>query len=311
MLSRSAAIWTTFLSFPDLRTMLRTSLLLLFALPFAAFAQNDALAHLDQSRKAYVAEDYATALLHADSAIALDESLPGALKLRGDIKQRQNNLHGALVDYTKAERIDANDPRLYVSRSAIYITEGRLKEAFRDTDKALKLDPNDADALYNRACASYLGQANEAALRDLERSLKIRPGNADALFLSGVVKGELYKEDAGLADIQAALALNPKLAGARMSAAVLLFEMKRYEEAIQAFTEVIDEQGTDLMEAYYYRADSHYNLENKDSACADWRKSAELGDKDAVFVVRNYCLTEETKIPKKPVKKSRKTVIEF
>lgn len=293
--------------------MLRRSLFALSLLPLLASAQPDAKAqrHLEEARTAYKAADYDSALLHADSAVTLQQDLPGALKLRGDIKQRQNNLHGALMDYTKAERVDGNDPRLYVSRSAVYITEGRLKEALRDTDKALKLAPDDADAHYNRACANYLGQMNEAALRDLERALKLRPDNADALFLRGVVKGELFKEGDGLADIQAAMAINPKLAGARMSAAVLLFEMKRYEEAIQEFGLVIAEEGTDLMEAHYYRADCHYQLKNKEAACADWSASAKLGDKDAVFIVRNYCLTDEESIPKKPVKKPRKTVIEF
>lgn len=292
--------------------MLRPFLLLLLFSPLLTKAQgNEAMMHLDLARKAYAGQDHALALAHADSAVALDSQLPGALKLRGDIKQRQGNLHGALMDYTKAERVDGEDPRLYVSRSAVYITEGRLKEAIRDTDKALKLDPTDADALYNRACAGYLGQQNDGALRDLERALSVRPDHAEALFLRGVVKGELYKEDAGLADIQAAMALNPTLPGARMSAAVLLFEMERFEEAAAEFGKVIDAADTDLMEAHYYRADCHYNLGNKESACADWIKSAELGDKDAVFIVRNYCLTDEEKIPKKPVRKPRKTVIEF
>ncbi len=296
--------------------MIRTLTTALLFCPVLLLAQPsagtvEALAHLERSRAAYAAENYDLALAHVDSALSLDGNLASGLKHRGDIKQRQNNLHGALMDYTKAERIDQSDPRLYVSRSAVYVTEGRLKEAIRDTDKALKLDPTDADALYNRACASYLGRQNDAALRDLESSLKLRPENADALFLRGVVKGELFKEDAGLADIQAAMALNPDLVGARMSAAVLLFEMERYAEAIDAFSLVIDENDLDLMEAYYYRADCHYNMDNKEAACADWNKSADLGDKDAVFIVRNYCMTDEAKIPKKPVKKPRKTVIEF
>lgn len=296
--------------------MIRTLTTALLLCPTLLLAQpssgaNEALAHLEKSRAAYAAEDYDLALAHADSAITLDGSIPGGLKHRGDIKQRQNNLHGALMDYTKAERLDQSDPRLYVSRSAVYVTEGRLKEAIRDTDKALKLDPTEADALYNRACASYLGRQNEMALRDLEDALELSPQNGAALFLRGVVKGELFKEDAGLADIQAAMAIDPKLIGARMSAAVLLFEMERYSEAIEEFSKVIAENDVDLMEAHYYRADCHYNLDNKEAACADWRKSADLGDKDAVFIVRNYCMTDEEKIPKKPVRKPRKTVIEF
>jgi tetratricopeptide (TPR) repeat protein len=294
----------------DLRTMLRSLLLALLLLPSLAWAQNEALYHLAEARKAYTADDLDLALLHADSAAKIDDKLAGVLKLRGDIKQRKGNLHGALIDYTKAERVDNKDPRLYISRSAVYITEGRLKEAIRDTEKAIKLAPNDADAYYNRACANYLGQNNEAALRDLERAVNMKEGNADALFLRGVVKGELFKEEEGLADIEEAIRLNPDIAGGRMSAAILLFEMERYAEAIERFTDVIDRGGDELMEAHYYRADCHYNMGNKELACADWVQSAEMGDKDAQFIVRNYCMTDEAKIPKKPVRQ-RKTVIEF
>ena len=139
----------------------------------------------------------------------------------------------------------------------------------------------------------------------------MREGNADALFLRGVVKGELFKEEDGLTDIEEAIRLDPAIAGGRMSAAVLLFELERYEQAIERFTEVIEAGGDELKEAYYYRADCHYNLGDKERACADWTQSGELGDKDAQFIVRNYCMTDELKIPKKPLKKPRKTVIEF
>jgi tetratricopeptide (TPR) repeat protein len=291
--------------------MFRSTLLLTALFPLLLFAQNDALVQLEKARSAYDANDLTLALSHADSALTMDREVPGGYKLRGDIKQRQADLHGAMVDYVKAEKLDANDPRLYVSRSAIHITEGRVKEALRDVDKALDLDKTDPDAWYNRACANYLGQNNDAALRDLERCLELRPENADALFLRGVVKGELYKEASGIADIEAAMALKPEIAGSRMSLAVLLFEDKQYEEAIVQFGEVIAAKDADLKDAYYYRADCHYALENKEKACADWRMAADMGDGDAKFIERNYCNTDEDKIPKKPVRGRRRTVIEF
>ncbi len=290
--------------------MIRHLLTIALMMPLFAWGQNEGLYHLAEARKAYTANELDLALAHADSAVSLDNKLPGALKLRGDIKQRQANYHGALVDYTKAERVDDTDARLYVSRSAIYITEGRLKEATRDASKAIKLAPEDPDGYYNRACAHYLGQNNEGALRDLERAVALNDRNGEALFLRGVVKGELYKEEDGLADIDAALALDPNIAGAAMSAAVLLFELERYEEAITRFTALIKADSPDALEAHYYRADCYYNLGNKVRACADWTIVAETGDKDAQFIVGNYCMTDEEKIPKKPVR-SRKTVIEF
>lgn len=290
--------------------MVRPLLALALLLPCIAQAQLPASEHLRLAREAYTAGTWDPALAHADSAIALDAELPGAYKLRGDIRQHQGNLHGALLDYTRAEKQDPNDARLYVSRSAIHITEGRLREAMKDVGMALKLDPKDPDAWYNSACANYLGQNADGALKDLEEAVELKSDHADALFLRGVVKGELFKEEGGLADIDAALKLKPGIPGGRMSFGVLLFETGRYEEAIVAFTEVIGTDDPELKEALFYRGDCHYHLEDKANACTDWRRSGELGDKDAQFIVRNYCNTDAVKIPKKP-QKDRKTVIEF
>lgn len=295
----------------DLRAMFRSILSCLALLPMALWAQPDAGDHLKNAQDAYNANELGRALAFADSAIALDPEIPGGYKLRGDIKQRQQDMHGALMDYVKAEKVEPDNARLYVSRSAVHITENRVKEAMRDIDKAIDLDRTDPDAWYNRACANYIGRNNEGALRDLERSLELRPNNADALFLRGVVKGELFKEDEGAQDIEAALNLKPDMADGLMSLGVLQYEMKEYDKAIGTFTQVIDAKDETLKEALYYRADCYYALKNKEKACESWRQAAELGEADSKFIVRNYCNTTEEKIPKKPVRGRRKSVIEF
>lgn len=288
------------------RPLLLTSILL----SFSANAQRSATEHMEAARSAYDAGTLEPALAHADSAIQLDAAVAGGYKLRGDIKQRQRNLHGALMDYTRSEKYEPDNARLYVSRSAVLISEGRLRDAVKDTEKALDLDPTDADAWYNRACADYMGRNPEGAMRSLERALKERPVFAEALFLRGVVKGEKYKEKAGIDDIKFALQLDPNLPGGWMSLGVLQFESELFDAAIETFTRVIGLKDHELGVAYYYRADCHYHQGDKDKACPDWRRSGELGDKDAQFIVRNYCNTDAETIPKKP-RKQRNTVIEF
>lgn len=290
--------------------MKRIAALPLLLLALGAHAQDDLLR---AAEAAYAGGALDSALACVDRAIQADGSSARAYKLRGDIRQRRQQLELALIDYKKSETLDPNNPRLYVSRSAARITEGNIKGALRDLDKAIELDPADADAWYNRACAHYLVQDNAQALKDAEKALKLRDDHADALFLGGVVKGELFKEDAGLEDIQRALALKPGIPGGRMSAAILLYEMERFDEAIAAFTEVLaqDTAAADLRDAHYYRGDCHYNLKHKEEACRDWRASAGLGDRDAVFIVKNYCDTDEEKIPRKPRRKRRNTVVSF
>lgn len=291
--------------------MSRTVLLILAAsLPAILLAQRTADEHLAEARRAYGSAELDRALAHADSALRLDATVSGGHKLRGDIKQRQRNFHGALLDYTKAERQDPEDPRLYVSRSAVHISQGHLREAVADCDRAIRLAPDDPDAYYNRACADYMGRNNDGAMRSLERAVKLKGDHAEALFLRGVVRGEQYKEAAGIEDLKAALALNPDIPGGWMSLGVLQFEHKAYEDAIGTFTRVIDAEDEELMVAHYYRADCHYQQERKDMACIDFRRSAELGDRDAQMIVRSYCNTDADRIPKKPGKQ-RKSVIEF
>ncbi len=290
--------------------MARSLLLALLLAPCALFAQGSAQDHLTAARTAYEADTLSLALAYADSAIQLDPNIMGGLKLRGDIKQRQRNFHGAMMDYTRAEKVEPENPRLFISRAAVHISEGNLKEAVQDCDRAIKLDPNDADAWYNRACADYMGHNNDGAMRSLEKAVKLKGEHADALFLRGVVRGEQYKEAAGIEDIKAALQLNPKIAGGWMSLGVLQFENEQYQDGIESFTRAIDVDDEEKKTAFYYRGDCYYHLEDKDNACINWRQSAKLGDKDAQFIVKNYCMTDAETIPKKP-KKRRNTVIEF
>lgn len=276
-----------------------------------AFAQGDASTYLVAATADYEACLLDSALVKVDRALAEDSSLARAFKLRGDIRQHQQDFDAAMDDYRSAEKLDNTNPRLYVSRSALHITEGNAKGGLRDADKALALDENDADAWYNRGWALYQGGDLDAALRSVRRALDNHPGFPEALYLSGVIKGARYDEAAGVEEIAEALAMKPSIPGGLMSLAVLLFEDKRYEEAIPKFTEVIATDSTELAAAYYYRADSHYNLGDKEKACADWLRSMRLGDKDASFIKRNYCDTDASKIPKKPKRQPRKTTIQF
>src|SRR5688572_27303772 len=91
---------------PDLRPMLRSLLPALLLLPCGLFAQRSAQEQLALAQQAYAADTFDLALAHADSAIRMDEAIPGGYKLRGDIKQKKRDMHGALIDYTKAAKLE-------------------------------------------------------------------------------------------------------------------------------------------------------------------------------------------------------------
>lgn len=276
-----------------------------------ALAQRTAETEMADANLAFRDGQQDSALARVDRALQLDPALAEAYKLRGDIHQKRKAFDTALEDYNKAEDLDPSDARLYVSRSALRISEGNYKGAIRDCERAIELDPTEADAFNNRAWALYLTDAGDAALKDAIKAVRLRPTHAEAMYLCGIIKGERYNEEEGLADLDAALQLNPHLPGGVMSMAVLLYESQHYEKAVEKFNEVIASDTTELAAAHYYRGQSYYEMEDKENACKDFNKAARMGDKDAVFIKKNYCDTDATKIPRKPRKGARKTSIEF
>lgn len=287
---------------------------LLLALPPLLFAQPGPPASQQQYDAALLAAKAGqldSAMAGVQRAITMDPGNAKAFKLRGDLNQRMDKSDAALEDYKMSEQLDPNNARLYISRAALRISKGMQKTALKDCEKAIQLDPADPDGYYNRACALYLGGNTEAARKDAEKAVKLKPDHADALYLSGVTKGELFQEEAGLADIDAALKLKPSIPGGLMSMAVLLYEGERYEEAIDKFTEVIATDTSELAAAHYYRGDCFYHMKDKLKACEDYAASAALKDKDAIFIRKNYCETDLEKIPKKPVRKHHRTMVEF
>ncbi len=252
-----------------------------------------------------------SAMASVQRAIVHDPADARAYKLRGDLHQRKDEVDEALDDYNRSEQLDPNNARLYISRSALRISKGMLKTALKDCEMAIELAPDDPDGYYNRACLLYLGDNVEGARKDAERAVKLDPQHADALYLAGVANGELHQDEIGLAQIADALALKPTIPGGVMSMAILLYESLRYEEAIVKFSEVLATDTNNLADAYYYRGDCYYHLKNKEKACADFSACAALKDKDAVFIRKNYCETDLGHIPKKPVRKRRRTMVEF
>ncbi|MEO8069516.1 MAG: tetratricopeptide repeat protein [Flavobacteriales bacterium] len=291
--------------------MTRNLLLAFFALPLLSIAQGTANDHYLNAQAAYSSGNWTTAHALADSAIAADATFAKAWKLRGDCKQKLKDPKASLEDYSQAIKLDKSDARAYVSRSAARITLGNHNGALGDLDKAIELTPDDADILYNRACAKYMGGDNNGALRDAQRAMKLNEGMADALFLSGVIKGEEQRTEEGLLEVEAALKMKQDIPGGAMALALLYYDQGEWDQAIARLDDVIARADTGAAEAHYYRGDCYYNLKNKEKACEDWTISASLGDKEAKFIQKNYCLTDEEKIPKKPKKGRKKSVIEF
>ncbi len=67
-----------------------------------------------------------------------------------------------------------------------------------------------------------------------------------------------------------------------------LVQMKKYEEAISAYTKAV-EININFPSAYYNRGLVEAFLGLKEKGCVDLRKAAELGEKEAIKKIEKYC----------------------
>lgn len=283
---------------------------LAFATHLLLQAQGPGSEALAQARTAYDAADLQQARTYVDQAISAEPQLAAAYKLRGDILQRERAFEEAMADYNKAEDLDPKDVRLFVSRSALRLSMGNYRAAVRDADRAIFLAPT-ADAFSNKGWALYLSGEPDAALKEANRTLRMDGQHPEALYLAGLVKGERGSTAEGLQNVQDALRLRPDLPGGAMSMAVLYYENKDYEKAIELFEKALAADSADAAAALYYKGHAYHEMKDKDNACSAFRASMALGDRDSGFAVRNYCNNDLKRIPKKPKRGTRKTTIEF
>ncbi|MGC1308461.1 MAG: tetratricopeptide repeat protein [Phormidesmis sp.] len=94
---------------------------------------------------------------------------------RGNVRVRQNNLTGAMADYTQAIALAPSEADPYLNRGAVWEAMGQWESAIADYNQVLRLDPDDPAAYNNRANAEA-GQGEWAlAIADYQAAITLQP----------------------------------------------------------------------------------------------------------------------------------------
>lgn len=159
----------------------------------------------------------------------------------------------ALRYITKSIEMKPGVADKYDAMSYVEDALGNYGLAIKYEDQAIALDSSNAVYYQNRGFAKIKSHYYEDAIIDLTRSLSIEKG-WKALFDRGLAYYELHMDEKAIEDLNASLAINP---------------------------------GNN--EAYYDRALSYLELNKKNEACSDFKKSAEMGLKEASQMLQQYC----------------------
>ena len=165
--------------------------------------------------------------------------------------------------------------------------------AVEDFTKAIAINPNYGDAYYKRGLLKNIFQDYPGIIQDLTKAIKINPkyGNVDTYSKIANAKSMLEDYKGSIADYTKVLQINPKDVDAYIGRAGAKQYLKDYKGATQDFTKIIEISPNydDICNVYYHRGNCKIALKQKNEACLDFSKSAELGCKHAHNVIKESC----------------------
>jgi tetratricopeptide (TPR) repeat protein len=114
----------------------------------------------------------------------LDPKSPGAHLNLGIALADQNNLDGALAEFSEAVRLDPSAVAHY-NKGRVLLDLRRNSDAKPELEAATHLDPGQADSWYLLGLISREAGDSDESIRDFEKTLGIMPNNAEAQYMLG------------------------------------------------------------------------------------------------------------------------------
>lgn len=156
---------------------------------------------LDDGINDFYAGHYISALEKINKSLELKKDWEIPYFYRGVVNQALENFDDAILDYTKALKINDKMTDAYYNRAKIELsrkdTQNRnMENIIFDLEKALELDPKFMDALFAMAAAQEKIGKYEEAITYLDRIIDI---DADAVFAKAfkklIIKKHLNPEE--------------------------------------------------------------------------------------------------------------------
>ncbi len=145
---------------------------------------------LDNGINDFYAGNYTSALDNINKSLDLKTDWEIPYFYRGVVNQALENFDDAMLDYTKALKINDKMTDAYYNRAKIELSRKdnanrNLENIISDLEKALELDENFMDALFAMAAALEKAGRYAEAVEYLDRLLKIEP---EAVFAKAFKK---------------------------------------------------------------------------------------------------------------------------
>jgi tetratricopeptide (TPR) repeat protein len=220
-------------------------------------------------------------------AIEHKQSLAKSYLMRGASKEILKQYPEALEDLQASQALDVSNPRLFYYYGQLYFREGLNYRAIHYFDSAIAKDAKSADFYNARAIVESTQGAFDKVLADEDMALRLDSVNDNYLINRGFARTRLNEPDEAVADYNRALTIKKTQKGFA-NRGYAYAQLGKFEQAIADHTSALTFNPSDG-QVLCLRGICFKALGKKESACADFKKSAALQYQPALQLVRDNC----------------------
>jgi tetratricopeptide (TPR) repeat protein len=235
---------------------------------------------------AYFSGEYEEAVALYSQALDLLPSFPRTDSLdpevlydyRGIARYAQDDLEGAIADFSRAININPEYADGYNNRGWAYYRQGEYETAIVDYTRAIELDPESAGAyIISQGLARYAQGDLEGAIADFSRAIELDPDDSMAYILRGITRARprLGDLEGAIADFDRAIELDPEYFWAYHNRGLTRYDQGDLEGAIADYNRAI-ELDPEYTPAYYNRGIARKAQGDLEGAIADYTQAIEL-----------------------------------
>jgi len=161
------------------------SILFLFVLIFSmstSFAQNTKELLTEKAVLAFHQGDFSTSIAYFDQLIAKFPNDSSAYFDRGFVKGVNQDLEGAIVDYTKQISVNKESIDSYFLRGIMYQKLGKNQLALTDYKKVTKMEWDNADAHFFKGQCELILSKKRRSLKSYKSCVQVNPRHTEALL---------------------------------------------------------------------------------------------------------------------------------
>lgn len=227
--------------------------------------------------------DFYSALEYCDDSMAAEV----LLELAGTFEQMEL-YESALTAYNELLNLNPDHLSGLYNAGTFKTDVGLYEEAIAHFEQLIDLSGADADIYFQLGfCNAALDQNKDAATWFTE-SIRLDSTDYNAWFNRAGVYSSLDEYKFAVRDYTYSLKLNPDELDAYYNRGLVYYEQGEFRKAEDDLSHYILNVPNDPV-AYYLRGEARYNDDNPHGACADWKKTKELGRKDLWKQVEVRC----------------------